>query len=325
MPDRRVGKPPLIVLAGPTASGKSETAVALAEKLRTQIISADSVQVYRHFDIGAAKPSESLRQRVRHHLLDVADPDEDYTAARFREEAGRIARDIWSKGLIPLVAGGTGLYIKALTHSLHLGARISPEVERRMDEIAAAGGQEGLYSLAVSVDPEWAARIHPNDTFRTRRTVGVYMTTGRRLSEIFRENPSKAEWDTLFLALDPPRDVLYRRIDRRVEESLRAGWRGEAKRLMEMGYNDSAKPMRSLGYRTLFKEAEGAVDPGKSADIIKKETKAFAKRQITWFRNVEGAVFVPVDEEDTPEVIACRIVNLDEFSDFTSRHEIRVR
>ncbi|MGK7344602.1 MAG: tRNA (adenosine(37)-N6)-dimethylallyltransferase MiaA [Candidatus Nitrospinota bacterium M3_3B_026] len=323
MPDGR--KPPLIVLAGPTASGKSEVGVALAEKLGAQIISADSVQVYRHFDIGAAKPSESLRKRVRHHLLDVADPDEDYSAARFRKEAGRIARDLWSKGRVPLVAGGTGLYIKALVETLHLGARISPEAERRMDEIAAGEGQEGLYSLAVSVDPEWAARIHPNDTFRTRRTVGVYMTTGRRLSEFFRENPAKAEWDTLFLVLDPPRDVLYRRIDRRVEESLRDGWRGEVKRLLEMGYNDRVKPMRSLGYRTLLKEAEGAVDPEESADIIKKETRAFAKRQVTWFRKAEGAVFVPVAEEDTPESIACRILNLDEFSHFTNRHGILVR
>lgn len=316
----RSAKPPLIVLAGPTASGKSETGLILAEKLGTEIISADSVQIYRDFDIGSAKPSKEQLSRVRHHLIDIADPKENFTAGMFREKAGKIAKKLLEEGKIPLVVGGTGLYIKALVEGLHCGVRISPEAEREIDKIADEKGQKGLYEMARDIDPEWTARIHPNDSFRTRRVIGVYKTTGKRMSDIFRENPSEPAWDALFLVLDLPRSLLYKRIELRVDEMLARGWRDEVTRLKKMGYNQSVKPARSLGYKTLFAESEGGINPGDSARIIKKETKAFAKRQLTWFRKVDDALFIPVGEDESARRAVGRILNNEEVKSFLHRH-----
>jgi len=315
-------KPPLIVLAGPTASGKSDVAVHMAEALDTEIISADSVQVYRRFNIGTAKPSARLRERVRHHLVDCADPGENFTAVRFRNEAARIARRLWSGGRIPLVAGGTGLYIKALVEGLSCGIKVSPEVESEIERIAAAEGQSGLYERARAIDPEWTARIHPNDSFRVRRVIGVFMTGGKRMSDIFRQDPDEAEWDTLFIVLDPPRKVLHERIERRCLAMLESGWRDETMRLMKMGYNHNTKAMRSLGYKTLLEEAEGKVSRDDTARVIMKNTKAFAKRQLTWFRKVDNAIFIPVDEKDTAEELADRILGRDDVKVFLERHKI---
>jgi tRNA dimethylallyltransferase len=311
---------PLLILAGPTACGKTLTAVNIAETLGTEIISADSVQVYRHFDIGSAKPSPEILARVRHHLISVAEPEEEYNVARFRREAEAVARGLLDRGKLPLVAGGAGLYIKALAQGFHCGARISVEAEQRMDEVMARDGLEGLYRLAVEADPEWMRKIHPNDRFRVRRAVGVFWTQGRPLSEIYRENPAKPAWDTLTLVMDVPRETLLRRIQTRVDEMFGQGWLAEVKRLREKGYNMSVKPMRSLGYRTLYNQMEGLIPADGAPGMIKKETRAYAKRQMTWFRGVEGAVYIPVAGSDSPESLTKTILARDDVRKFLNRH-----
>ncbi|MBF0291924.1 MAG: tRNA (adenosine(37)-N6)-dimethylallyltransferase MiaA [Nitrospinae bacterium] len=312
--------PPLLILAGPTACGKTLTAVHLAEALGSEIISADSVQVYKYFDIGSAKPSPSILAMVPHHLISVAEPEEEYNVARFRGESDAVARKLIASGKIPIVAGGTGLYIKALTEGFHCGAKISAEAELRMDEIEARDGLEGLHRLAVEADPEWMTKVHPNDRFRVRRAVGVFWTEGRRLSEIYRQNPPAKAWDTLTLVMDIPRETLFRRIESRVDEMFREGWLEEVKHLREKGYNTSVKPMRSLGYRTLYDQLEGAALSGPAPEIIKKETRAYAKRQTTWFRRVEGAVYVSAGGADSPESISQTILARDDVRKFLDRH-----
>ncbi|MBI4666396.1 MAG: tRNA (adenosine(37)-N6)-dimethylallyltransferase MiaA [Nitrospinae bacterium] len=316
--------PPLLILAGPTASGKSETGVILAERLNTHVISADSVQVYRHFDIGSAKPPKELLQRVPHHLMDAVEPEEDYTVSRYKTDAGAIAAKLWSAKRLPLVVGGTGLYLKALTEGLHCGAKTSHEAELKMDEVEATDGLTTLFRLASEADPEWMQKIHPNDRFRVRRALGVYWTVGRKLSDIYRENPNRPEWDTLMVALDVPRHILNLRIDTRVEAMMATGWREEVRRLLGRGYNMDIKPMRSLGYRTICEELAGLIEPGETERIIKQQTRAYAKRQVTWFNGIRGAVKISVGENQGAEDVAKAILTKDEVVRFLHSHGVSV-
>ncbi|MBI5814736.1 MAG: tRNA (adenosine(37)-N6)-dimethylallyltransferase MiaA [Nitrospinae bacterium] len=321
-PDNPDAPPPLLVIAGPTACGKTETGVIVAERLGTEIISADSVQVYKHFDIGSAKPTARQLARVKHHLVSVAGPDENYTVGMFREQAEAIARDMWRRVKIPLVVGGTGLYIKALTEGLHCGVRADERTELCMDAIEAAEGLAGLYKRAVEADPVWMAKIHPNDNFRIRRCLGVFLATGKTMSGIYARNPNRPEWDALVIVISPDRKVLYDRIGKRVDEMMEEGWREEVKRLKEKGYNEKTKPMRALGYKTLLREIEGAIPAAQSAETIKKETRNFAKRQITWFKKVENAICIPAGAADTASAVADAIFARTEVAEYFARHRV---
>ncbi len=321
MPEK---KPPLIILTGPTACGKSETGVCLAEKLNTEIISADSVQVYKYFNIGSAKPPASLLRRIKHHLINVAEPSESFNVSRFKEEATKIAEDLWSRGMAPLVVGGTGLYLKGLIEGLHCGYPINDDVERKMDTIVEKEGASGLYNLASEIDPKWMAKVHPNDTFRTRRAVGVFMSGGKTLSELFAKAKPMPLWDTLFFVMDFPRKELYHRIESRVDKMMADGFREEVKALRKMGYNGQVKPMHSLGYSSLYEESEKNIDPAETLRLIKKATKAFARRQLTWFRKAPGAIFLPVSSDDTPDMVTRSIMERDETRKFFRRHNISV-
>jgi len=314
--------PPLFILTGPTACGKTGVGVELALRLGTEIISADSVQVYRHFDIGAAKPSPEQMAMVRHHLVGVADPDEEFNAARFRDEALSIASSLWVSGRLPLVVGGTGLYIKAITQGLNLAGRIGKEAEEEIDRLWRQGGQELLYARLRRDDPEWAARIHPNDTFRTRRGLGVFLTTGRRMSQIFQVNPDKPACNALVVVMDLPREVLKSRIVARVGEMMSSGWQQELNILKEMGYNMSNKPMRSIGYKEMFALAQGRMDAAGAKEAIIKGTWALARRQMTWWRPARDAVAVALKGEETAAMAAEIILSRDEVKRFFSLHGV---
>ncbi len=324
---------PLLVIAGPTASGKSDTAVIVAEKLQTEIISADSVQIYRHFDIGSAKPSATLLKRVRHHMIDVADPEEEFNVASYRDMAGQIARNLWSAGSLPLVVGGSGLYIKGLAEGLDCAVRISDEVNKKLEALFSGKGQKVMYDMMREVDPAWALKVHPNDTFRTRRALGVYMTEGKTMSQIFsggspqpqhQGEGDRPKWDALVMVIDLPRKALYNRIENRVEKMWSDGWPDEVMKLREMGYNTRTKPMKSIGYRTVYKKSAGLIDTETAKKEIVKDTKAFAKRQLTWLRKVDRAVFVPINIENTPGQIAEKIFCRDETRGFFARHDIHI-
>lgn len=276
---------PIILLAGPTAAGKTSLALDLAEALGTEIVNADSMQVYRHMDIGAAKPTIEERSRVRHHLLDAADPDEDFDAARYLELARPAVDDLHRQGKIPLVVGGTGLYMKVLLRGICEGA--PPDAALRQ-EIAAELRDRGLAALHAelqTVDPVLARRIHPNDRQRIVRAIEVFRATGEPLSR--RQNRhmfEESRYPAFKFFLYREREELYERIDRRARRMVETGFVDEVRRLLAMGYGPELKPMQSLGYRQMTDHLLGKIDLEEAIRRMQRDTRRYAKRQITWFR-----------------------------------------
>jgi tRNA dimethylallyltransferase len=272
------------VLVGPTAVGKTEVALELAGALGAEIVNADSMQVYRELTIGTAKPTPMERSRVRHHLVDVANPDEPYDAARYAREGREIIDDLHRLGVPPLVAGGTGLYIKALLSGLFRQEETVHEVRDRLARELAAQGLPALRARLESLDPATANRLAKGDTYRIVRALEVAEATGRPISELhaahhFQDRP----YDTLKLGLELPREELYRRIEARVDAMLAAGWLEEVRHILDR-YGPGIKPLQALGYRHLVAHLEGSLSLPEAADQAKKETRRYAKRQLTWFR-----------------------------------------
>jgi tRNA dimethylallyltransferase len=280
-----VNKPRIVVIVGPTASGKSARALELAGHFGAEIINADSMQVYRYMDIGTAKPSVEERRVVRHHLIDILYPDEEFSAALFREEAQRTIADVEARGKKVMVVGGTGLYIKALTSGLIKGGEVDPVIRSRLQSEAQSGGRERLYERLQEVDPPTAAHLHPHDTYRIIRALEVYEHTGRPISTLrgrhrFKEGP----YHVFKIGLQIERDELYRRIDARVDDMIKQGLKEEVERILEMGYTPSLRAMQSLGYKQMAAHLGGEYNLAEAVRLIKRDTKRYAKRQITWFK-----------------------------------------
>lgn len=280
-----VEKPRIVVICGPTASGKSTAAVELAQHFGAEIINADSMQVYKYMDIGTAKPSSDERRLVRHHLIDILYPDEEFSAALFREAARQTIAELSGQGKKAMVVGGTGLYIKALTSGLIRGGEVDPVIRSRLQAAAQAKGREHVYRRLEEVDPSTAARLHPHDTYRIIRALEVYERTGRPISalrqgHLFQEEP----YQVLKIGLKQEREELYHRIDARVDAMIRQGLKEEVGHLLEMGYTSAIKAMQSLGYKQMVAHLQGEYDFAETVRRIKRDTKRYAKRQITWFK-----------------------------------------
>jgi tRNA dimethylallyltransferase len=280
-----VDRPKIVLIVGPTASGKSALGMELADRFGAEIINADSMQVYRYLDIGTAKPSLEERKLVRHHLIDILYPDEEFSAALFREEAQGAIADVGARGKRAIIVGGTGLYIKALTAGLIRGGEVDPTIRRRLQAEAQSKGREQLYARLQEVDPVTAARLHPHDTYRTIRALEVYERTGRPISALrqrhrFKEGP----YQVLKIGLQMGREELYGRIDKRVDGMIEGGLKEEVVRILEMGYDPSLKSMQSLGYRQIIAYLQGEYDLAEATRLIKRDTRRYARRQITWFK-----------------------------------------
>ncbi len=284
----------ILVLTGPTASGKSEAAVHLAESVGGEIVSADSMQVYRYLDIGTAKPPPGLRRRVPHHLLDVVTPDEPFHVARFVEEADRAIRTVAERGRVPVVCGGTALYLKALLFGLADAPGRDEDVRKELEARWEAGERAALREELRRVDPELAARLHPNDRTRIIRALEVWRTTGRPLSDFHREHRFEGRrYQALCMALHVDREELYRRINERTVGMVDAGWVNEVRRVLAMGYGAHLPPLRAIGYREICAHVLEGMPLAEAIRRIQRETRRFAKRQMTWFRRMELAWFPP--------------------------------
>jgi len=282
MPERQNIK--LIIVQGPTASGKSELAVRLAERFDGEIVNADSMQVYRSMDIGTAKPSADQLQRVPHHLLDIVAPDQTFSAADFCREAEKVVMDICRRGKNVFVCGGTGLYIRALTKGLMDSPAGDSVLRDELKDLANREGRARLHRRLAEVDPASAERIHPNDQFRIIRALEVYQITGRPISVLRREHRfGTVRYDYRKIGLSMDRESLYRNIDNRVDLMIRHGLLEEVKALLAAGYPSSLKPMRSLGYRHLCDYLEGVLSFEDALQLMKRDTRRYAKRQMTWF------------------------------------------
>ncbi len=284
------GKIKIVVILGPTASGKSRLALELAPLFDAEIVSADSMQVYRFMDIGTAKPSMEDRKRVPHHLIDVVNPDEDYTAARFRKDGAKAIEGIHARNKNILVVGGTGLYIRALTEGIFEGPEADMELRRRLIEEAAVKGKRYVHEMLGRVDPVSASRIHPNNLIRTIRALEVYYLSRRPMSEFHREHRfSERPYDVLKIGLNREREVLYRDIDRRVDRMMEAGLVDEVKRLLEMGYSRDLKPLQGLGYKEMLAYIDGRLTLDEALGLVRRNTRHYARRQMTWFRR-DGSI-----------------------------------
>jgi tRNA dimethylallyltransferase len=277
-------KPKVIVICGPTGIGKTSVGIQLAEKLGGEIISADSMQIYRYMDIGTAKPTSDEQYRVIHHMVDIVDPDEDFDAVRFAQMARDKVMQLHQKGVMPVVVGGTGLYIKALLQGLFQSNPVDPQIRERLTQEAAENGSSSLHDRLKQVDPDTAERLHPNDAYRIIRALETIESTGRSISEHHQDHGFADEpFDALKIGLKMDREKLYDRIDQRVDLMIDAGLLEEVKKLLGMGYTADLKAMQSIGYRHMAAFIEGSLPWDECIRTLKRDTRRFAKRQFTWF------------------------------------------
>ena len=285
-------KPELIVISGPTASGKTALAVALAKQYNGEVVSADSMQIYRRMDIGTAKPTIEEREGIPHHMIDVVEPEEDFSVARYVDMASQCVDDILSRGKLPILAGGTGLYIDSLLSGRTFSA-FSPESPLRgelEERIRMEGGQALLEELA-KVDPESAARLHPNDEKRIVRALEVYLTTGKTITQHNAETlaiPPRYDALTLNLSYER-REDMWSRIDRRVDVMMEQGLVEEVRALLDSGVPDKCTAMQAIGYKEMVQAVRVTGDYKAGAEEIKLRSRQYAKRQLTWFKRNTAA------------------------------------
>lgn len=300
-------------LAGPTACGKSATSIILADRLNAEIISLDSMAIYRGMDIGTAKPSKQDLQRVAHHLIDIAEPYQEYSVAEFVRHAARVAEEIIGRQRVPLFVGGTGLYLRSVLRGLFEGPEPDWSFRKSMEQLAIENGPQWLHDKLAACDPVTAARLHLNDMRRIIRALEVFELTGRPISEDQQHHPlSMIDRPRVVAWLEPPRDWLRARIDLRVDQMISDGWLEETRDLMKLQPPPSRTARQALGYRELIGHLNGQLTLEAAVERIKISTRQFAKRQHTWFRNLEECCLVAMTGMEAPEQIADRIQTLDD-------------
>jgi tRNA dimethylallyltransferase len=289
---------PVIAVVGPTAAGKSALALALARERGGEIVCCDSLQVYRGLDIGSAKATPEERAAVPHHLLDLVDPDEPFSAAEYSRRARAALGEIGGRGRLAVVAGGTGLYLRALLHGLFEGPSRDEALRGRLERIAERRGEARLHRMLAAVDPEAAARIAPRDRLRVVRALEVFRSTRRPISEHHRAGalPLRGH-DVLVIGLEPPREALREAVERRTADMMARGLVDEVKRLMDRGYSKDLRPLRAIGYRQAVALLRGEMEDGPARRAIVAETMRYAKRQMTWFRHQTDAAWFPGPEQ----------------------------
>lgn len=291
------GAPPLVIIAGPTATGKTAASVALASRLQGSIISADSMQVYRGMDIGSAKVTQEEMQGIPHYLIDVADPEEGWNVVRFQKEAQDAARQIRTEGRLPFLVGGTGFYIQALLYGIDFTEMDADTACRTaLEEEARTYGPEALYRKLQEADPEAAARIHPNNIKRVIRALEFAQKSGRKISEHNRLEHLRAPvFDAVFFVFTMNREKLYARIDSRVDSMMERGLVDEVHRLRELGLTAADVSMQGIGYRQILRALDGEYSMEEAVRLIKRDSRHFAKRQLTWFRRERGVTWIDLD------------------------------
>ncbi len=298
---------PVVVVTGPTASGKTSLGIEIARRFGGEVVNADSMQVYRYMDVGTAKPTVEERATVPHHLFDVVDPDAEYSAGRYAADARRVADAVHDRGGVVVLVGGTGLYIRAFLHGLISDGGADPELRDRLERehalAVASGDSKRLHRRLEEWDPEAAKRIHPNDVRRIIRALEICEQAGRPASGVrsdhgFADRPYRRH----HLAIDPGREILGERIDRRCEQMIDQGLLQEVRRLREAGYGPELRPMQAIGYRHINPVADGSDTLANALVAMQRDTRRFARRQRTWIRKVEEAVWM--DPADEGEILA---------------------
>lgn len=293
-------KRPLIVLTGPTSVGKTKLSVSLAHAVNGEIISADSMQVYRGMDIGTAKIKKEEMDGIPHHLIDILEPEEEFHVVLFQKLAKEAMEAVYSRGKIPVIVGGTGFYIQSVVNEIDFTeTETDLSYRRELESFAKEQGAEALHEKLRRADPEAAAQIHSNNIKRTIRALEFYHQTGKKISEHNEEQKQHSSpYELYYFVLNAPREVLYRNIDRRVDLMMEEGLLNEVSGLKERGCFRNLVSMQGLGYKELFAYLDGELTEREAVDIIKRDTRHFAKRQLTWFKREKQVIWVNKEEFD---------------------------
>lgn len=294
-------KKPLIVITGPTSVGKTENSITIAKKINGEIISADSMQVYRHMDIGTAKIRPCEMQGVVHHLIDCVEPDCDFNIYLFKKMADEAIKEIYEKGKIPVIVGGTGFYIQAVLRDIDLSEESDSDtgIREELSKIAGELGNQYLHNMLKEIDPAAAEAIHANNVKRVIRAIEYNKLTGELISE---HNKVQAErispYDYMYFVINNDRDVLYKRIDDRIDIMLKEGLLEEVKGLLSMGLNRDMTSMKGLGYKEMIAYLQGEISYDEAVYILKRDTRHFAKRQLTWFKREKDVIWMNYPDYD---------------------------
>jgi len=284
-------KPVVPVILGPTAVGKTSLSLFLARRLSARIISADSRQFYRFMNIGTAKPLPSELEQIPHHFIDILNPDESYSAGMFSKEARIKIISLIGDGIQPLIVGGSGLYIQALTTGFSGQALKDDAVRTQLEQEVSSKGLDGLYRELAEIDKPYQQKISPNDQKRILRALEVYRVSGRTFSECHAEQPEPAGFEPLFIGLTLPREMLVRKIDQRVREMFDLGLIGEVRALLDMGFSTELNALNTVGYKEIPDYLKGITTLEQTAELIRIHTRQYAKRQMTWFRKNRDIVW----------------------------------
>jgi tRNA dimethylallyltransferase len=300
----------IAIITGPTASGKTAVSIEVAKRLQGEIISADSMQIYKYMDIGSAKPDENEMSGIPHHLIDVVYPHEDFSVAMFRTLAKEAINDITARGKLPIIVGGTGLYINSLTHNLDFTEiSFDKSYREQLTRIANTKGNEHLHKMLENVDNESYNRLFPNDVKRVIRALEVYENTGKTISEYQRASKEKPiPYNLAYIGLTMDRQRLYDRINQRVDIMFDKGLVEEVIKLRALGYNKNMVSMQGIGYKEIYDYLDGHITLAKLKDIIKQGSRNYAKRQLTWFRRDDRIHWVNIDDYETISGIIENIV-----------------
>lgn len=295
-------KPKLLVLLGPTAAGKTKLSIALAKAYDAEIISGDSMQVYRGMDIGTAKIRPEETEGIPHHLIDIHSPQHAYSTAEFQEQAARLIAEISERDKLPFIVGGTGLYIESLCYGFQFSAASADEEFRKeQDRYAEEHGAEALHARLAGVDPESAERLHPNDRRRIIRALEIYHQTGSPLSAQLAGQSKQSPYELCLIGLTMDRQKLYARIEVRIDQMLDEGLVEEVQRLLEQGCGRELVSMQGLGYKEIAAYLAGEMTYEEAVTLLKRDTRRFAKRQLSWFRHMDEINWIDLDRADSPE------------------------
>ena len=294
----------IIAVVGPTASGKTALAIEIAKEFNGEVVSCDSMQIYKHMDIGTAKPTIEEQQQVKHHMIDIVEPYENYSVAEFTKRARECIDDVIARGKVPVVAGGTGLYFDSIVENV-----VFPDIPNdpkfcdEMYEMAELCGNQAVHDLLAQKDPQAAAKIHPNNLRRVIRALEICHVTGRTFTAVNADSKHEPIYDALIFGLDIEREFLYDRINRRVEQMIAEGLLEEVQGLKDMGIDRNTTAMQAIGYKEFLEFLDGKSTFHEAVDKIKMESRRYAKRQLTWFRRNSGINWVePKNDEELAKI-----------------------